>query len=89
MSKSYSLAQVAAEWLPTEWKDPELWLMRRLRRGEITGYKVGHTWRMREQDVEDFIARYLNENPVPAAPAPDPILGGLSARAARRLKAAS
>lgn len=82
---TYSLAEVAALALPPEWKDPELWLKRRLRRGDITGYKVGHTWRMREQDVEDLIARYLNTARVPA-PAVS-ITAGLSSRAARRLKA--
>lgn len=82
---TYSLAEVAAQALPPEWKDPELWLKRRLRRGEITGYKVGQTWRMREQDVEDLISRHLNTARVPA-PAVS-IIDGLSARAARRLRA--
>lgn len=76
--------------LPREWKNPELWLMRRLRRGEITGYKVGHTWLMRQQDVDDLIARHLNNKPVEdAKPKADIIAAGLSARAARRLGAAS
>jgi hypothetical protein len=84
MIRTYSLAEVAAKALPPEWKDPELWLKRRLRRGDITGYKVGHTWRMREQDIDDLIARHLNT--VPAAPAAC-IIDGLTARGARRLRA--
>lgn len=82
---TFSLTEVADQALPPEWKDPELWLKRRLRRGDITGYKVGQTWRMRERDVEDLIARRLNTARVPA-PAVS-ITDGLSSRATRRLRA--
>ncbi|BBZ09830.1 helix-turn-helix domain-containing protein [Mycobacterium branderi] len=58
--KTYSLAEVAAMVLPPEWKDSERWLQRRLRRGLIGGYKVGHTWRMTQDDVDDLIAKHRN-----------------------------
>lgn len=56
--KTYSLQEVAAMVLPPEWKEPERWLRRHLVRGELSGYKVGHTWRMTEDDVEALLARY-------------------------------
>lgn len=90
--RSYSLAEVAAAHLPAEWKNPELWLKRRLRRREIGGYKVGHTWRMRESDVEAMLDRYSNQASdtavsEPVAPS-ESITAGLSARGARRLRSA-
>lgn len=85
MTHTYSLAEVAEMVLPPEWKQPELWLMRRLRRHEITGYKVGHSWRMRQADVDALIEKYLNT----VQPEPEPetvsVLEGLSARARRKL----
>jgi hypothetical protein len=36
------------------------WLARRLNRGEVTGYRVGRTWRMTHGDVEDLIERHRN-----------------------------
>lgn len=59
--------------LPGEWTDGERWLQRRLRRGEISGYKVGHVWRMTAADVDAMIVRYRNSvvpAPVDAAPRP-------------------
>ena len=84
MTRTYSLAEVAEMVLPPEWKQPELWLMRRLRRGEICGYKVGHSWRMRQADVDALIETYLNTH-APEVVEPVSVLEGLSARAKRRL----
>lgn len=56
--KTYSLPEVAEMALPADWKRPVLWLQRRLRRGELGGYKVGHDWRMTASDVDAMIARY-------------------------------
>lgn len=36
--------------LPPEWTDSARWLSRRLNRGEISGCRVGHVWRMTEQE---------------------------------------
>jgi len=66
--KTFSLEEVAAQVLPAEWKDPVGWLQRHLRRGEISGYKLGHTWRMTEADVEALIDRHRNRPGAPAAP---------------------
>lgn len=71
--------------LPPEWKQPELWLMRRLRRGEICGYKVGHSWRMRQTDVDALIEKYLNTHNTVEVAEPVSVLEGLSARAKARL----
>lgn len=83
MTHTYSLAEVAEMVLPAEWKQPELWLMRRLRAKEITGYKVGHSWRMRQTDVDGLIEKFLNTS----VPEPEPVsvLEGLSDRARQRL----
>lgn len=83
MTHTYSLAEVAEMVLPPEWKDPELWLMRRLRRREIGGYKVGHSWRMRQSDVDALLAKYSNTEPVVESTVS--VLEGLSARAKRKL----
>lgn len=53
--KTYSLAEVTGMVLPPDLNDPEGWLARYLRAGKIGGYKVGRTWRMTHQDVEDLI----------------------------------
>lgn len=60
MTRTYSLTQVAEMVLPEDWKRPVLWLERKLRAGEIGGYKVGHHWRMTEADVEAMLIRYHN-----------------------------
>lgn len=53
--KTYSLAEVTRMVLPPDLNDPEGWLARYLRAGKIGGYKIGRTWRMTQQDVEDLI----------------------------------
>ncbi|MDG4667987.1 DNA-binding protein [Mycobacterium sp. 236(2023)] len=87
---TFSLAEVAAMVLPPEWKDPELWLMRRLRKGAIAGYKVGHEWRMTERQVEALIEAHTNSEPdaddeQPVDNSRDAVVSGLSARGVRRL----
>lgn len=36
------------------------WLSRRLNRGEITGYKVGRSWLMSDQDIADMLESRRN-----------------------------
>jgi hypothetical protein len=88
MTRTYSLQQVADAYLPNEWKNPVRWLQERLRRGEITGYKLGHTWRMTDADVDAMLARHRN-----AAPAAPVVTGGrtlsFTRTTNRRLGAAS
>lgn len=72
--------------LPREWKNPELWLMRRLRRGEITGYKVGHSWRMTQADVDDLIGRHRNTPSETQSQPASTVADGLTPRARRRLQ---
>lgn len=95
LGATYSLAQVAAEYLPPDWRDGERWLSRRLNTGELKGIKFGRVWRMRDIDIEYMLSRYSNEEratnqtarPVPAStPEPVDIIAGLSARSRARLK---
>jgi hypothetical protein len=93
--KTFSLAEVADMVLLPEWTDSVRWLARRLNRGEISGYRVGHVWRMTEQQVEDMIDSYstIATNPVrqpnpvysPTTGAPLRVVDGLSQRSRRRL----
>jgi hypothetical protein len=91
--KTFSLAEVAEIVLPPEWTDPVRWLARRLNRGEIRGYKVGHVWRMTDEHVAELIERYSNtaldrRQSTPITPASDTslrVVDGLSARSRRRL----
>lgn len=64
--KTYSLTEVAAMTLPPEWRNPTRWLRERLCRGDITGYKVGHAWRMTRDDVDAMITRYRIRDRKPA-----------------------
>ena len=65
-------------------KKPELWLTRRLGRGEITGYKVGRHWRMTAQDVESLVESLRNiPNPGPHTDLGE-YPGGLTRRAWQR-----
>lgn len=66
--RSYSLAEVAAMYLPPEWKDGARWLSRRISAGRIPGYRVGRTFRMTDADVDAWIESC---RPKPAKPAPD------------------
>lgn len=93
---TYSLPEVAAMVLPANWKEPVRWLQRHLVNGDISGYKVGHDWRMTADDVTDLVASRRNitktvptepAEPV-ASPTPVSILDGLSARSRRRVKSA-
>ncbi|MCU8691046.1 helix-turn-helix domain-containing protein [Mycobacteroides abscessus] len=88
---TYSLTEVAAMVLPKNWKEPVRWLRRHLVSGEVSGYKVGHDWRMTSEDVADLVARRRNSAQAAAtAPAPPvSIIDGLSARSRRRIQRAS
>ncbi|WP_145013136.1 hypothetical protein [Mycobacterium marseillense] len=80
--KTYSLAEVAAQHVPSEIKDPVRWLAMRFNRGELRGVRMGRYWRMRDSDVEYMLARYSNDQP---APSPS-IVDGLSERSQRRIR---
>jgi hypothetical protein len=89
--KTYSLDEVAAIMLPPNLKQPRLWLMRRLRRGHLIGYRAGREWRMTEGQLHDNIERLTNagreaapqELPPPAEPV-NSVVAGLSARSKAR-----
>lgn len=67
--KTYSLEEVAAMVLPPELKSPVRWLSARLTNGTIAGYRIGRTWRMTREDVEDLITRHRNNaRPIPVKP---------------------
>jgi hypothetical protein len=90
-ARSYSLAEVAAAYLPPEW-DGVLWLSRRLNTGQINGYKLGRTWRMTHHDVAAFIDSHRkpkpapkpDTEPTPTAPAVS-VVDGLSRRSRARI----
>lgn len=91
---TYSLAEVAAEHLPAEWKNPTRWLAERLNRGELRGVRLGRVWRMRDSDVEYLLSRYSNDDQVASRPKPAEVdaicvADGLSRRSRRRLTSAS
>lgn len=90
--QTYSLAEVAEMVLPREWTDSTRWLARRINRGEIAGYRVGHKLRMTQDQVDAMIARYSTGATqqhirVHTAQSETPIrvVDGLSARSRRRL----
>jgi hypothetical protein len=58
--KTYSLAEVAEMVLPPDMTNRVRWLSQRLNRGQLSGYRVGRTWRMTRADVEDLIERHRN-----------------------------
>ncbi len=58
--RTYSLEEVAAMVLPGSMKSPVRWLTTRLTNGTLAGYKIGRTWRMTQEDVEDLITRHRN-----------------------------
>ncbi|MFP1155564.1 hypothetical protein ACK280_26360 [Mycobacterium sherrisii] len=85
---TFSLAEVAAEHLPGELKDPVRWLSMRLNSGQLRGVRFGRYWRMRESDIAYMLERFSNSvsTQVPD-PAPVPTDDLLSPRA-RRLRSA-
>lgn len=87
--ETYSLAEVAAEHLPAEIKDPVRWLAMRLNRGELRGVRLGRYWRMRDSDIEYMLERYSNDVAVGATKAAAPkaisIVEGMSERSRRRV----
>jgi hypothetical protein len=62
--KTFSLEEVAAMVLPPDMTNGVRWLSHRLNRGELSGYRVGRTWRMTHADVENLIERHRNR-PLP------------------------
>jgi excisionase family DNA binding protein len=61
--ETYSLAEVAELILP-DMADGVRWLSRRLNNGELSGYRVGRTWRMTREDVTALIERHRNRSKV-------------------------
>lgn len=59
------------------------WLVRRLRRGELPGFKAGREWVATEADVEAAIEKLRPKTAIPAVPA----MSGLTRTSARRLAA--
>lgn len=85
------MAEVAAEHLPPEIKDPVRWLAMRLNRGELRGVRLGRYWRMRDSDIEYMLTRYSNAGTL-ATPKParaTSIVEGMSERSRRRTRRSS
>jgi hypothetical protein len=72
--------------LPPDMANGVRWLSHRLNRSELSGYRVGRTWRMTRADVDDLIERHRNRAlPRGDVPAPRPDgLGGLTPTSRRR-----
>ena len=85
--KTYSLAEVAKMVLPPEMTEGVRWLSRRLNRGELSGYRVGRTWRMTLEDVQGLIEHH-RERPLPrdAKEQRTDSVSGLTQTSRRRLK---
>lgn len=90
--QTYSLGEVAQAHLPAEWTDAIRWLTRRLNSGQLTGYRVGRTWRMRERHVQYLLDKYSNDGgevgrmPTPVVRETKSVLDGLSQRSRNRLR---
>jgi hypothetical protein len=87
--KTYSLTEVANMVLPPDMKARERWLSQRLNRGELSGYRVGRTWRMTRDDVVDLIERHHNRPALRATVRPatgSGVLSGLTPTSRRRLE---
>jgi hypothetical protein len=86
--KTYSLGEVAETVLPPDMTNRVRWLSHRLNRGQLSGYRVGRSWRMTCADVEDLIERHRNraipQDDVPAPRADGPT--GLTPTSRRRLE---
>jgi hypothetical protein len=63
------------------WAPSEVWLQKRLRRGEISGSKVGRQWVMTDEEIEEYLASIKNK---PSAPIVEVPRTGLTAASLRR-----
>lgn len=76
LSPAHTLEEVvAAGWAPSV-----LFLLRRLRSGEIKGRKVGREWRMSDSDIQAYIESLANKRERVS----EPTRIGLSAASMRR-----
>lgn len=63
MKQAHTLEEIVdAGWAPSV-----LYLQRRLRRGEITGKKVGRVWKMSDEDVAAYLDSLSNSKSRPVA----------------------
>lgn len=79
---TYSLDEAAALICGDDRPSKTQWLARRLRRGDLPGYKAGRQWRMTQSDVDTAIEALRPQMVhVPSVPA----MTGLTRTSARRL----
>lgn len=75
MNRAHTLQEVVdAGWAPSV-----MFLTLRLRRGEISGHKIGRHWRMSDADVQDYLESTRNR-----ASVEEPRRIGLTAASMRR-----
>ena len=88
--KSYTLEEVAAEHLPSSWKDGARLLKRRLVAGEIPGKKLSRgVYIMTDEDIAKWLTTREGEQPHRVVPEPQvSLVEGLSQRSRRRLRSA-
>lgn len=91
--RTYSLPEVAALVLPSEWTDGVRWLARRLNRGEIRGYRLGRVWRMKQEHLDWLLEHFSNDvpqqlkaKPSVELPGPMAVVDGLSPRGRARIR---
>jgi hypothetical protein len=53
--------------------DPQLWMMRQLRKGRFHGFKIGRNWFMTQADVEAAIDSLRNGTKAASNPVTDPV----------------
>lgn len=84
--RTYSLQEVADILCGDDIEHRELWIKRRISSGKFRALRVGRSYRMTTEQLQDAMAS-LEVGPKTARPEPDPIEGlvaGLSPLSARR-----
>lgn len=72
MSRTYSLQEVASRVCGNDLKLPELWVKRRIREGTFHALKVGRTYRMTQQQLDNALKTLETAPPAFSAPEPNP-----------------
>ncbi|WP_006246435.1 hypothetical protein [Mycolicibacterium tusciae] len=79
--RTYSLEEVADMICGDEMRDPVLWVKRRIRKGAFRAIKVGRSYRMTSEQLDEAL-KALEFKPTPVAPQAHP--SGLTRAALRR-----
>ena len=83
MTATFSLQESAAILCGSDSPAKCQWLVLRLRRGELPGYKSGRQWRMTQEDIDTAIEKLRPRQCLPEVP----MVSGLTRTSQRRLAA--